>query len=113
MATRGSVQQSLEEAGIDFIPPEKGVSAFMQELARSSGSPEILVAGKLGPFEKEAFVIPGEQSEKVFFLAGQKATIESLIPGEHLKMKIELTHLTHCLTIIESIEQPCSLERAA
>lgn len=90
MATRGSVQQSLEEAGIDFIPPEKGVSAFMQELARSSGSPEILVAGKLGPFEEDAFVTPGEQSEKVFFLAGQKATIESLIPGEHLKMKIEL-----------------------
>ncbi|MGP8283785.1 MAG: SDR family NAD(P)-dependent oxidoreductase [Desulfomonilaceae bacterium] len=90
MATRGSVQQSLEEAGIDFIPPEKGVSAFMQELARSSGSPEILVAGKLGPFEEDAFVTHGEQSEKVFFLAGQKATIESLIPGEHLKMKIEL-----------------------
>ncbi len=90
MATRGSVQQSLEGAGIDFIPPEKGVSAFMQELARSSSSPEILVAGKIGPFEDDAFVTRGEQSEQIFFLAGQKATIESLIPGEHLKMKIEL-----------------------
>lgn len=90
MATRGSVQQSLEEVGIDFISREKGVAAFLQELARSSGTTEILVSGKLGPFEKDAFVTPDEQSEKVFFLAGQKATIESLIPGEHLKMKIEL-----------------------
>ena len=90
MATRGSVQQSLEQAGIDFIPPEDGVAAFIQELERPAGSPEILVAGKLGPFETDAFITHSEQSEEVIFLAGQKATIESLIPGEHLKMKIEL-----------------------
>ena len=41
MATRGSVQKTLEQAGIDFIPPHKGVDAFLQELARSLGSAEV------------------------------------------------------------------------
>ncbi|MGC8658686.1 MAG: SDR family NAD(P)-dependent oxidoreductase [Desulfomonilaceae bacterium] len=90
MATRGSVQQTLEQAGIDFIDPENGVAAFMKELGRFEGSPEVLVAGKLGPFEKDAFETLESETGKTFLLSGQIATIESLTPGEHLRLSVKL-----------------------
>ncbi len=90
MASRGSVQKTLEQAGIDFIPPHKGVDAFLQELARSSGSPETLVSGKLGPFEKDAFSIPDHQSCESYILAGQRVTLEKLVPAEKATFSIDL-----------------------
>ena len=90
MATRESVQKTLEQAGIDFIPPHKGVDAFLQELARSLGSAEVLVSGRLGPFEKDAFSTPSRQSCEAYILAGQKVTVEKLIPCEKATFRIDL-----------------------
>ncbi|MGC8602261.1 MAG: SDR family NAD(P)-dependent oxidoreductase [Desulfomonilaceae bacterium] len=90
MATRSSIQKSLEQAGIDYIPPKQGVVAFLKELESPVDSPEIIVAGKLGPFEKDAFGILEQASGKELILAGQSAKIETLIPGERLKLRIEL-----------------------
>jgi phosphopantetheine--protein transferase-like protein len=90
MAVRGSVQQTLEAAGIDFIPPHKGVEVFAAELARSSGPCEVVAAGRLGPFASDAFDLPAAEGLDDAVFAGQKARILSILPGEYLKAAITL-----------------------
>jgi len=89
MATRGSVQQTLEAAGIDFIPPERGAELFAAALAREGGPCELLAAGRLGPFAGDAFGDSSDGVEEVQ-LAGQRAKVESLVPGAHLKAVVSL-----------------------
>ncbi len=90
MATRGSVQQSLEVAGIDFIPPQKGAEILAQDLGRSSGACEVMVAGKLGPFASDAFTIPGSADLGELQIAGQQGRVISILPGEYLRAEFAL-----------------------
>lgn len=90
MATRGSVQKTLEAAGIDFIPPRQGVDMLLRELGRSTQACEVLVGGRLGPFAADAFQIaPTDLPERVSF-AGEETTILSLLPGEYLRARVSL-----------------------
>jgi len=88
MATRGSVQQTLEAAGIDFINPETGVRLFAQELGRSSGPPEVMVAGRLGPFTADAFRVSFAENGQEVILAGQQCRVTALVPGEYVRATI-------------------------
>ncbi len=90
MATRGSVQQTLESAGIDFIPPEKGAELFLAELGRTSATCEVLAAGRIGPFTDEAFRVPGVTADRETALAGQRGEIVSLLPGEYVRVRVFL-----------------------
>ncbi len=90
MAVRGSVQQALEDAGIDFIPPEIGAELFSLEMTRSQGTSEVLVAGKLGPFTADAFGSHSDTEAITFPAVGTQATVLELIPGRLLKAKISL-----------------------
>ena len=90
MATRGSVQQSLEIAGIDFIPPQKGAEMLAREIGRSSGACEVVVSGKLGPFASDAFTIPGAADFGVISFAGQQGKVLSILPGEYLRVELRL-----------------------
>ncbi|MEW6349527.1 MAG: SDR family NAD(P)-dependent oxidoreductase [Thermodesulfobacteriota bacterium] len=65
MAASGSVQQTLEAAGIDFIAPDKGAALLLKELSRASAAVEVLAAGKLGPFAADAFALPTEGTAAV------------------------------------------------
>jgi NADP-dependent 3-hydroxy acid dehydrogenase YdfG len=51
MATRGSIPQVMEAAGIEMLPPDAGFAALRREI--SAGSGEVVVAGRLGAFERE------------------------------------------------------------
>ena len=66
MATRGSVQQTLEAAGIDFVPPRTGVEFLRRELLRISGPSEVLAAGRVGPFTPDAFEVPALPWNPIF-----------------------------------------------
>jgi phosphopantetheine--protein transferase-like protein len=90
MATRGSVQQSLEDAGIDFIPPQKGSELLVQDLGRSSGACEVMAAGKLGPFAADAFALPGQGDFGELRFAGQHGRILSILPREYLRAEFSL-----------------------
>jgi phosphopantetheine--protein transferase-like protein len=90
MAVRGSVQQSLEAAGIDFIPPGQGADIFMRELARPSGPSEVLAAGRIGPFTDDAFTVPGVEVPEDMTTAGQAVKIESMLSGEHVRALVTL-----------------------
>lgn len=90
MATRGSVQQTLEAAGIDFIPPEKGTNLLLTELGRSSGSSEVLAAGRLGPFETDAFTVPGVDYRETVSIAGLHGRVVTWIPGHYVKVLLSL-----------------------
>jgi acyl transferase domain-containing protein/NAD(P)H-dependent flavin oxidoreductase YrpB (nitropropane dioxygenase family)/NAD(P)-dependent dehydrogenase (short-subunit alcohol dehydrogenase family)/phosphopantetheinyl transferase/acyl carrier protein len=90
MATRGSVQQTLESAGIDFVAPQQGVEFLFQELGRYSEAPEVMAAGRFGPFAVDAFHVPGAKPVQGKTLAGQQGEVEAIIPGEYLKMRIAL-----------------------
>ena len=46
MASRGSIPEIMERAGIDMLPPEIGVPVVRREIV--SGAAEIIVAGRLG-----------------------------------------------------------------
>lgn len=91
MAVRGSVQQTLESAGIDFVTPQKGVRFLARELGRYTGSREFMAAGRLGPFAVDAF--EGIESGVPFArsFAGQSSEIVALVPGHYVKMKIALS----------------------
>jgi 3-oxoacyl-(acyl-carrier-protein) synthase/NAD(P)-dependent dehydrogenase (short-subunit alcohol dehydrogenase family)/phosphopantetheinyl transferase (holo-ACP synthase)/acyl carrier protein len=90
MATRGSVQQTLEAAGIDFIPPERGAPILAHELARTSDAVEVLAGGRLGPFEADAFNLEGLEATRKVLLAGQAGEVLSFLPGEHIKVRLFL-----------------------
>ncbi len=91
MAVRGSVQQTLEHAGIDFIRPDVGVELFEQELGRSQGSSEVVACGKLGPFHADAFEAPEQADiDMAFHAAGQRGKILNLTPGEYLSAAVSL-----------------------
>jgi phosphopantetheine--protein transferase-like protein len=90
MAVRGSVQQTLEAAGIDFILPKAGVEILAKELARPTGGAEVLAAGKLGPFAAHAFSIPVENETTEALFAGQKGRVVSILPGEYVRVAITL-----------------------
>ena len=53
MATRGSIPQIMEAAGIDMLPPEVGVPTIRRELTYGSTSVEIVVGGRLGVLMQE------------------------------------------------------------
>ncbi|HMK37470.1 MAG TPA: SDR family NAD(P)-dependent oxidoreductase [Desulfomonilaceae bacterium] len=90
MATRGSVQQTLEAAGIDFIPPKAGTEILARELSRTGGGSEVLAAGRLGPFAADAFSVPGEHGPAEKMLAGQKGRVISFLPGEYVRLSVTL-----------------------
>ena len=90
MAVRGSVQATLESAGIDFIPPESGAELLETEIYRTSDSPEVLAAGKLGPFAVDAVVVHEENAGSGLRIGGQKANILELEPGKRVKIEIFL-----------------------
>jgi NAD(P)-dependent dehydrogenase (short-subunit alcohol dehydrogenase family) len=48
MATRGSIPQVMEMAGIDMLPPEAGIAWIGRELTAGPFRGEVVVAGKLG-----------------------------------------------------------------
>ncbi len=90
MATRGSVQLTLEAAGIDFVAPQQGIEFLFREVGRTSPAQEMMAAGRMGPFAPDAFGIPGSQQITEAEFAGQQARIETLIPGEFVRAKIQL-----------------------
>ncbi len=90
MAVRGSVQDTLESAGIDFIPPQVGAELLERELFRVGPAVETLAAGKLGPFGADAFEISEFTKEQDLMIGGQKATVQELVPGERVRIKILL-----------------------
>jgi len=51
MASRGSIPQVMERAGISLLPVERGVPAVYDELARGGG--EVVIAGSLGALVHE------------------------------------------------------------
>jgi acyl transferase domain-containing protein len=52
MATRGSIPQLMERAGIDLLPAAAGIPVVGREL-RAGASGEVLIAGRLGVLEQE------------------------------------------------------------
>ena len=90
MATRGSVQLTLEAAGIDFVAPQQGIEFLFQELGRASAPQEMMAAGRMGPFNPDAFELPGSQEVTEAVFAGQQAHIECMIPGEYVRAKVQL-----------------------
>jgi len=52
MASRGSIPQMMEQAGIDMVPPAIGIPIVAREIAHSRGG-EIVVAGSLGGLLEE------------------------------------------------------------
>jgi len=88
MAVRGSVQQALEAAGIDFIPPEKGADLLLQELGRTTGGVEVLASGRLGPFADDAFRIGPETAPIEAAFAGQRTEIVSMLAGEYVRARV-------------------------
>ena len=90
MAVRGSVQQTLEAAGIDFIPPEKGAELLLRELGRTSGGLEALAAGRLGPFTEDAFWLRAADEHNEAAFAGQRAQVLAMAPGEYVKARVFL-----------------------
>ncbi|MDQ7785803.1 MAG: SDR family NAD(P)-dependent oxidoreductase, partial [Desulfomonilaceae bacterium] len=90
MATRGSVQQTLEAAGIDFVTPQKGVRFLARELGRYSRAAEVMAAGRVGPFSGDAYELPGCLRPSDLTFAGQSAEVVSIIPGEYVKVRVSL-----------------------
>ena len=90
MATRGSVQQTLEAAGIDFVTPQQGVRFLAAELGRYSRTPEVMAAGRVGPFAVDAFEMPGPIEPSEITAAGQRGRVTSLLPGEYVKIQVSL-----------------------
>ena len=84
------MQQSFEAAGIDFIPPRKGVELLARELERTSGACEVVSAGRLGPFTSDAFTLPGKADFGELRFAGQPGRLLSILPGEYLRAEIML-----------------------
>ncbi len=89
MATRGSAQKTLEAAGIDFIPPQRGVDLLLGELGRTSGTCEVLAGGRFGPFAPDAFQVPTNSPEGALF-AGEETTVLTFLPGEYLRARVSL-----------------------
>jgi 3-oxoacyl-(acyl-carrier-protein) synthase len=52
MASRGSIPQLMQRAGIDMLPPAAGIATVRRELL-AGASGEVLVAGALGALEAE------------------------------------------------------------
>ncbi|MBI5569934.1 MAG: SDR family NAD(P)-dependent oxidoreductase [Desulfomonile tiedjei] len=90
MATRGSVQQTLEAAGIDFVSPKKGTELFLLELDRPWSSSEVLAAGRVGPFADDAFHLPGVPMEQGVTFAGQESEVISILPGHYVRVRVQL-----------------------
>lgn len=90
MATRGSVQKTLEAAGIDFIPPQRGVELLLKDLGRTSGPCEVLAAGRLGPFAADAFQISAAEAPETAVFAGQEGTLMTFLPGEYVRARVKL-----------------------
>src|SRR5579885_823962 len=53
MATRGSVPQMMERAGIEMLPPEAGIPWIRRELTAGAARGEIVVARSLGVLQNE------------------------------------------------------------
>ncbi len=91
MASSGTVQQSLEAAGIDFISPDKGVEIFKNEIFNwSEGFEELVVCGGLGPFTNDAFHVQGVDLPENLIFAGQQANVTALIPNEFIRAEVIL-----------------------
>ncbi len=90
MATRGSVQQTLEAAGIDFVTPQQGVQFLAREIGRYSQPAEVMAAGKVGPFSVDAYELSGSEVPTDLNLAGQSARVVSILPGEYVKVTVSL-----------------------
>jgi acyl transferase domain-containing protein/NAD(P)H-dependent flavin oxidoreductase YrpB (nitropropane dioxygenase family)/NAD(P)-dependent dehydrogenase (short-subunit alcohol dehydrogenase family)/phosphopantetheinyl transferase (holo-ACP synthase)/acyl carrier protein len=90
MATRGSVQQTLEAAGVDFISPETGARLFSQELSRTSGPSEVVIAGRLGPFNDDASTTLSGEAVRESTLAGQRCRVSAFVPGEYVRATVTL-----------------------
>jgi acyl transferase domain-containing protein/NAD(P)H-dependent flavin oxidoreductase YrpB (nitropropane dioxygenase family)/phosphopantetheinyl transferase/NAD(P)-dependent dehydrogenase (short-subunit alcohol dehydrogenase family)/acyl carrier protein len=90
MATRGSVQDTLEAAGIDFVTPQKGVRFLARELGRYSQTAEVMAAGRVGPFTADAFELEGIGGQHEILLSGQSGHVESIVPGEYIKVRVSL-----------------------
>jgi acyl transferase domain-containing protein len=53
MASRGSIPQTLERAGIDMLPAECGIPLIRRELGSGGGRGELVIADRLGVLLKE------------------------------------------------------------
>ena len=53
MASRGSIPEIMQRAGIDMLPPDAGIPIVRQELTLTDRSSEVVVAGALGVLEAE------------------------------------------------------------
>ncbi|MBI2069648.1 MAG: SDR family NAD(P)-dependent oxidoreductase [Elusimicrobia bacterium] len=51
MAVKASIKSALEAIGVEFMPPAVGVSMMLEDMASGNGG-EIVLAGRLGSFEK-------------------------------------------------------------
>ncbi|MDQ1237874.1 MAG: hypothetical protein QG577_58, partial [Thermodesulfobacteriota bacterium] len=114
MATRGSVQDTLESMGIEFISPIQGAQMLVDELQDIDGQGgEVVVAGNLGPFDSEAFNIADHESKndmkpRDVNWAGQRVVVDNVLPGEYLKARI-LLDPSHPLLNHHRIERACVL----
>ncbi|HRW20020.1 MAG TPA: SDR family NAD(P)-dependent oxidoreductase, partial [Dermatophilaceae bacterium] len=71
MATRGSIPQIMEAAGVQMLPPDAGVAWIRRELTSSAYSGEVIVAGTLGMMAREYHETGGVDPAK---LVGDTAT---------------------------------------
>ncbi|HEX2704344.1 MAG TPA: SDR family oxidoreductase, partial [Candidatus Lustribacter sp.] len=69
MATRGSIPKIMEMAGVQMLPPEAGVAWIRRELASSSYSGEVIVAGVLGAMATEYY--PGGGADPAALIGDQ------------------------------------------
>ncbi len=81
MATRGSIPQIMEAAGISMLPPEAGIPTVRRELVAGGRSGELVVAGTLGIMGEEFDETGGLDVEKAnAALASRKRSL--LMVGE-------------------------------
>ncbi len=95
MAVRGSVQQTLEAAGIDFVLPKAGAEFLARELARTAGGAEVLAAGKTGHLHPMRFPFQLRPANREA-LRRAKGTGSLALTGEYVKACVSLdpTHPT-------------------
>ncbi|MGC9030050.1 MAG: SDR family NAD(P)-dependent oxidoreductase [Desulfomonilaceae bacterium] len=114
MATRGSVEETLKSAGIDFIPPQRGAQILAEVVEVMADQTELVAAGRLGPFAEDAFGAPQDlpaiqtASHSSLTWAGQEAAIEEYKPGQYLRAKVMLDPV-HPLLAHHRIDRACVL----
>jgi NAD(P)-dependent dehydrogenase (short-subunit alcohol dehydrogenase family) len=65
MASRGSIPQMMELAGIDMLPADAGIPVVRRELTAGGFRGEVVIAGRLGVLQKESDETGGLDLDRV------------------------------------------------